>query len=523
MGLFKNIKQGLDAVRNPPTPEELEAQVAQLPPEQRAAYDATTAQVAEAQAESHANWEEAKALGDRLRVLDGPAGRALYGPGPTDENSPEAMTRRMQEEGTGAFVRNMLKESMSDFGTVVKQELTGGKVAEIDDPQERARVTMEERAARDAARQPYLPPTVPPITFSRLATRGGTQVEEVAAWLQHSGLVDRPDQVYGVYRVPDRISPALTSDSEKGRVVEWDVVHEPGAVTGASGAGIDDAWFASRLQWVARRRGEASILDEDLAIAYCRLAGLGPERCLGFARHVDMVRRQWGDEDEEIRTRVTGIHVLHPAGAGGDAFDRLSADTPIPLRSDWLGGIHTEVLNADAVEAAVHGRAQDPTPVPSPFPYLPSSPQELLRMYLEVVGVRASDCYGAQVTCDAWREVFGRLGPGRTNIGPKQPCADGKERMRISAAEHVVITYRDTPEYAAGRQRWAAYQEQVLQAHLERGTSVRSPIVFDDADDVDNAVLRAGLKLAEGIDRIIEVGEGKPPPPYRYCWPTVGE
>lgn len=142
-------------------------------------------------------------------------------------------------------------------------------------------------------------------------------------------------------------------------------------------------------------------------------------------------------------------------------------------------------------------------------------------MYLEVVGVRAADCYGAQVTVDSHQEVMGRMGAGATNLGPKQPCADGEERMRISAAEHVVVTYRDRPEYAEGRQRWDAYQQAVLQAHLERGTRVRSAVWVDDLRDIDNGLLRAAATVLRGVDRIAMLGEGKPPPPFRYCWPPV--
>ena len=38
----------------------------------------------------------------------------------------------------------------------------------------------------------------------------------------------------------------------------------------------------------------------------------------------------------------------------------------------------------------------------------------------KVVGIRAADSYGAQVTNHSLREIFGRMGAGQTNIGPKQ-------------------------------------------------------------------------------------------------------
>jgi hypothetical protein len=414
----------------------------------------------------------------------------------------------------------MAQDAASGLNEGAREFVTGGKVDEVTDPDERARVAAEQRADRDAARAPYLAASVPPVVFSRLTTRGGTQAEEVAAYLQHSGLADRPGQVYGVYRVPDRISPMLTTNSEKGRVVEWDVVHEPGADVGGGATGVDDAWFSSYEQWVARRIGEPSILDEDLGVAYCRQAGLGPEQCLGIARHGEFIEPTNREENSFTSTFVTGVHVFHPAGAGGETLAAMTEAAPFPLPPGAPDGIHTEVLNALAIARAVHARPQDPVPVPSPFPYLPANAQELLRMYLEVVGVRAADCYSAQVTVDSVRELAGRiLDEGVTNSGPKQPCADGKDRMRIHGAEVVVITYRDTAAYVEGRSRWAAYQVEVLQAHLERAVSVRAPIEDYLGTHSNSSLIRAGSALLKTAERVGSIGERKPPPTYRYCSP----
>ena len=65
MGLFKNIKQAFESMPAQ-DPEEMEAALASLTPEQRAAYDAQMAMVAGAQAESQASFEEARAIGDHL-------------------------------------------------------------------------------------------------------------------------------------------------------------------------------------------------------------------------------------------------------------------------------------------------------------------------------------------------------------------------------------------------------------------------------------------------------------------------
>lgn len=518
MGLFDKIKQGLESALASPTPEEIEASLAQLTPEQRASYHAQMAQAANSEAEAQAEYERARAISESWRILDGPAGEALHGPS-LAANSPEATRERLAQDGGGG----MLKDSLKAFGQELKGSVSGGKVPTIADPARRAAVAAEERAARDAARAPYLAAGTGGVAFTRIATRGETQVQEVIDHLRRTGLADHPERVYGVYRVPDRISPALTDHSERGRVVEWDIVHEPGAEGGPSPTEVHDTWIPARPQWVARRLGEPSVLDEEVALAYCLRAGVGPERCLGVARHGEFIRPPWGSEHQPIRTGVTGVHVLHPAGIGGDALAAMAAEAPITLSADDLAGTHTEVLDVEAIRAVNHPRPQDPVPVPAPFPYLPSTGPEPLGMYLEVVGVRAADCYGAQVTVDRYQTVESRAGAGSTNLGPKQPCADGKARMRITAAEQVVVTYRDSAAYAEGRARWAAYQQDVLLAHLERNTGARRPVTDPDAVGSDNRLVRAGAALLDAIDRIDTFGEdGRPPSPHRYCWPPVG-
>ena len=522
MGLFKNLKEGLAGAMTPPTQEQMDAILEKLPPDQRDQVAANWAKGNQNMADSQAIFEEERERRIGIKVLDGPAGEYLYGRIEGLEG-PEDVNRRMQEEGPGSVWKGMLGDVASDLKEGARQFRTGGKVEEVTDPEARARVSAEHRAARDAARAPYLAATVPPITISRLATRGATQIEELAAYLEHSGLADHPERVYGVYRVPDRISPTLSTTWERGRVVERDVLHDPAADTRPAATAVDDAWFPADQQWVARRLGEQSILDGDLGLAYCIRAGLPPERCLGIARHGEFVDPDHYEEsDPYVRTYVTGVHVFHPAGAGAETLAAMAAEAPLPLPDGDPPGAHTAVLNVEEIERAVHPRAQDPTPVPSPFPYLPANPQELLRMYLEVVGVRAGDCYSAQVTVSTPRELTGRiLEEGVTNMGPRQPCADGKDRTRIHGAEHIVISYRDRPDYVEGRVRWAAYQEEILLAHLERGIGTRRPVENLFGTTSDSSLIRAGATLLRGAERISTSGERRAPPPYRYCSPPV--
>ena len=276
---------------------------------------------------------------------------------------------------------------------------------------------------------------------------------------------------------------------------------------------------------------EEAVLDEDLGHLYLRRAGLLPEQTLGIARFCTFVepKDRWfaidGGSDEHgdsypVVPIVEGALVFHPGPDATALTAQLRSEAPLSLGADVLAGTHTEVLNWKAIGDAVHVRVQHPPPTPSPFPYLPSSPQELLRAYLEVVGIRSFDCTSAQVTIDRPYSLIGRIHMGTTNVGSAQPCADGKPRQRLHGARRVVVSYRDRPEYAAGRERWQQYQTQVLLAHLERATNVRAPVVPDELPD--NPVVRAGARFLDLAEKASSFGEWQPPPPYRYCWPVVG-
>ena len=506
------IKQGLAASSlTPPTAEQMQATLDSLPPEQRAELEANLAQANAAQAQTIAQSEA-------HRVLDGPAGDFLYGPSAADQMG------TLQSGGIGG----LLKMTAGQFGKELKGAYTGPPKHERDRDLA-GQIGAQERAQRDAARAPYLAPDRWPVSISRIATRGSTQVGEVVAYLRSSGLGARPDLVYGVYRVPDRISPAVTPRSEKNRVVEWDVVHSALPEAPAD-VPVTAAWFAGGEHWVARHPGEPSVLDEDLGHLYLRHAGLAPEQTLGIARLCTFVEPtdRWfainnshaaeGDSYPVIPI-VEGALVFHPGPDASPLTSRLRASAPLALGADDLAGTHTEVLNWEAIADAVHVRVQHPPPTPSPFPYLPSTPQELLTAYLEVVGVRSSDATSAQVTIDRPFSLIGRISMGTTNVGSAQPCADGKARQRLYGARRVVVSYRDRPEYAAGRERWRRYQGEVLLAHLERGTDARAPVIPDELPD--NPVLRAGARLLDLTEKVTTVGEWEPPPPYRYCWPVV--
>ena len=119
---------------------------------------------------------------------------------------------------------------------------------------------------------------------------------------------------------------------------------------------------------------------------------------------------------------------------------------------------------------AVDPVRQHRAPPPSPFAYLPLTPQELLRAYLEIVGIDPADAYSAQVTHDRPFDLMGRTSTSshvrRTGGGPDLPCADGKPRKRMAGGHHIVVVYRDQLEYLEGRARFDAYAATELQVHL---------------------------------------------------------
>ena len=478
-----------------------------MSPEEKAAADAAMArqtEIAEAQIEAaHARQAAAVAAQEQSRaehqarldaeVLGGPAGAAVHGTVPSGPQ-PGALAQMKDTARALTDVSGLL-----GFGS--------GFAPGIGDPAERARVQASERAARDAARRPYLAVQPFPATITRVPCRGATQHHDVARFLAESGLAARPDLVFGVYRVPDRISPR-TPGGEARRYVEWDVVHAPG-VPPAAAAQPNVARFDAGEHSVRRAYGQPSVLDEDLALAWLTGACVPPESCLGVARDVVMEAgadlRDLGITSGEVAgvARVTGVAAFH-----------TTANVPpglVDVPFDGVAGTYVEVLNWAAVRQVVHPRPQKGPETPSPFPYLPSTPQEVLLAYLEVVGLRPSDCYGTEVTVD---EMSG-YGPVTSTTGEslgmddlrlggyeESVCVDGKSRTRLQCGSRVVVSYRDRPEYAEGRNRWRTYQDNVLFARMHLKTGARR-VIADEFDGVPGgAALRAVSRVAGALDKL---------------------
>ncbi|MCX6398843.1 MAG: hypothetical protein NTX33_02790 [Propionibacteriales bacterium] len=505
------IKQGLAASREAManggrlTPEQLAA----LPPEQRAQYEEAMARAQKSVDDTIAN-ERAR------RVLFGPAGDYVYGPMPDRE--------QMTTVDIGAQIaqaRDGFKQALRD--TVKGRPLPPPPLPPVSaDPVEQS---ASERAMRDEARTPYLAPERSPVVFTRIATDRKRPLEDLCAWLGTSGLAGRPDLVYGVARVPDHVPGKLGIG--RAAIVEWEITHA--ALAGLPPAPPPTAVsFDARDTWAARRPGEPSVLDEDLGLEYLRSGDLGPEQCLGIARRVAVDAsggsggEDGGSTDPYALVGVTGVVVLHPTGLAVGASDRMRSNRPLQVVP--AADVQVAVLNWLEIRRVVMPRPDKRPVVPSPFPYLPGTAAELLMAYLSIVGIRPRDCYSAQVTVDQPGNIIGGTAHTTTTGAEKEPAADGEMRKRFRGGSRVVVAYRDSPEYAAGRERWAAYERDVLQAQLTVGTAVRAPV--DRQSALDRGVLGALVRTVETVGDVVsgygwESTDFDKIPHYRYCWPPV--
>ena len=161
----------------------------------------------------------------RNQVLDGPAGDYVHGPLPELRKPSEiaADPQSIASEFKQAF--KGLKDTVKDLADpkgllgIGSDSRPASTTSSNATPSQPTSDVCAIRRGRD-----YLASPTPPVTITRIATRGRTQFDEVAAYLASTGIAARPDLVYGIFRVPDRISP-LMPGSEAGRVVEWAIVH----------------------------------------------------------------------------------------------------------------------------------------------------------------------------------------------------------------------------------------------------------------------------------------------------------
>ena len=223
---------------------------------------------------------------------------------------------------------------------------------DIEDPAAWEQQMLAERAVRDETRAAYLAPARHPVRITRVATRGKTQVREVADQLASSGLAARPDLVYGAYRVPDLISPGRLG-GEKGAIVEWDIVARGRRPAGARRAAGASSRSTPGRPGRPRGRRTRARSTRILRSTSSRAPASGQSGRSAIARDVrhPQGRRATTTASSRIDATVRGVHVL-VGGAGG-------ARAPPPQAH--RGGSRTvrptaslDVLQWDAIAQAVH-------------------------------------------------------------------------------------------------------------------------------------------------------------------------
>src|SRR5262249_40932759 len=214
---------------------------------------------------------------------------------------------------------------------------------------------------------------------------------------------------------------------------EGEIGHRPGPR--AAEHAVQVSGFPREARIAARRPGEPSVLDEDVAGELARRANLQPEDSYGLTRLLQ-IRGIEFEEGSSWSAEVEGVLQFTRTNLE-DAQRAMAAEAPL-ARLD--SPFHLEILDWEAVAAYNSPFRYAPARVPAPLPHLPTDFHELLSAYIEVVGLRPEDCFGVQVT---------RTGEGiLTDLSIASWSKNFKaDRSRFHAAQHVVLTYRDTDAY----------------------------------------------------------------------------
>ena len=230
--------------------------------------------------------------------------------------------------------------------------------AEVEDAAERELIVAGELAARERARAPFCAPATPTVSFTRFSTTGKEQLTDVLDALRSW----TPDGVYGVYRVPTRYD--LRRKKETDTRVDWEIAHVPAAAGWGEAAATG---FKRSDHWAARRPGEPSVLDEDVAGELIRRAGVQPEDSFGLTRLLN-VRGTATEDSVSWTARVEGILLFsRPSSVVTAAQQAMTAEAPLPLGAPPF---HVEILDWESVAAWVAPSRYAPPRTPSPLPHL---------------------------------------------------------------------------------------------------------------------------------------------------------
>ena len=299
------------------------------------------------------------------------------------------------------------------------------------DPTKAAALAGQEREARDAARAPYLAPGGPAVAVTRLTDlKGDDAAQERMAAL---GFSSRPELVFGAFRSPDLWMPRRGGDKHR----EWVVLHDPGAAGGAPGPRIHETVLDADEPWVRREEGEPAPVDEEVGALFAARAGLAPHELLGISRVL-----RWTTHDMEPVLEQRGVRILHLSDERA-ARKGLERERPVASPPSPSAELRLELLWWGRIREATREGAEHEPRHPSPAPHLPVEVPELLTAYLEVVGVQPAACLG--------------VGAGVSRAGPRTLDRQRMRAVRRHVTDLVTVIYRDSPAYAEGRERWAAY------------------------------------------------------------------
>ena len=405
-------------------PMPLEERLKYLTPEQRAKYDENMRRVEEGRAQSQAAWDANKEREAELRVLGGPAGRYLYGAGMDDFGTPDEIEQLMAEKGVFGAHRELRAKRKGDFKNTVKQSFNVSPVPQIADPS----IPGSERAARDAARAPYVSPTAVdgedrPDRHARgdAARRGARAPGRARAHIRRLSRA-RPHQrpADAAFREAPgrRVGHRPLARRRAGRCRSLRRRSSPRSIGWRAGRASRRCSTRTSRSRSASRPGSARSAAPGSRASPSSARSPAP----ATARRAATWARSCAGSWRCIRRR---------ARARSSACGRRRRS-----RSGPPEGVHIEVLNWRAVAAAVHPKINHPPPVPSPFPYLPATPQELLRAYLDS---RRRPARGLLQRA-GHRRPAARAGAGR--VPHDEPRAEAAVRRRRGADAHARMRAR---------------------------------------------------------------------------------
>ena len=498
-----NLARGLNAARNPPSQAEIDAALEHATPEQRAAY---AGQVARAEAGAQQAYEHKQAReAAAARAVRAGRGRGLRPRGADAE----------QIAGKQRCVAALRPHRAGPPDQADRRDGAGARrrSREIEDPGERAQHAAQERAERDQARAPYRAPRRVPIHISRLSTRGKTQLDEVLALPQRQRAGAGPH----LRRLP-RPGPhqpgadAAFGEGPAGRVGHRRTPTRAARRRRSSRRRSPPTSSGSRGGSASRRCSTRSSRSRSASAP-----GSGPSSAPGSraSRSSGRCRRR-RRELNPVCTLVRGVVAVHPRDRP-DAFERMRAAAPLHLHAPE--GIHVEVLNWSAVAAAVHPRGHHPPPVPSPFPYLPPTPQELLRAYLEVVGVRPAGLLqraGDGPTGAAGAERRAREHRPQAAVRGRQG-ADARARLRARRVRLPRPPRVRARAASAGRPTRTS-SCRPARARDRRPAPDRSPT---SSTGMLGKIARAAESSSACTGTTGSRAPRRTPIRYRYCWPPV--